>query len=116
MFFKTPTLVLYAVLLAAVTTAVPDCTAAEEKPWNVVFFLVDDLGWADVGCFGSTFHQTPNIDALGAGGMRFNFGYAACPVCSPCHVQLFYLLRALSHSGLVNSVQIPAPLRRTQLR
>lgn len=48
---------------------------------NFVFFLVDDLGWADVGCFGSSFHETPNIDALCASGMKFTNGYAACPVC-----------------------------------
>ena len=55
---------------------------------NVVFFLVDDLGWADLGCYGSQFHQTPNIDALAAGGMRFTQGYAACPVCSPTRASI----------------------------
>ena len=38
----------------------------DTKPLNVVFFLVDDLGWADVACFGSTFYETPNIDRLAA--------------------------------------------------
>ncbi len=55
---------------------------------NVVFFLVDDLGWADVGCNGSEFHETPNIDALAASGMRFTQGYAACPVCSPTRASI----------------------------
>ena len=55
---------------------------------NVVFFLVDDLGWADVGCFGSEFHDTPNIDALAASGTRFTQGYAACPVCSPTRASI----------------------------
>lgn len=50
---------------------------------NFVFLLVDDLGWADVGCFGSTFHETPHIDSLCASGMKLTHGYAACPVCSP---------------------------------
>ncbi len=50
---------------------------------NVVFILVDDLGWADVGCYGSTYHQTPNIDALARNGMKFTDAYAACAVCSP---------------------------------
>ncbi|MGI9471575.1 MAG: sulfatase [Rubripirellula sp.] len=58
-----------------------------EKP-NVVFFLVDDLGWADLGCFGSEFHETPNIDALAESGMRFTQGYAACPVCSPTRASI----------------------------
>ncbi len=57
------------------------------KP-NVVFFLVDDLGWADVACFGSEFHETPNIDALADSGMRFTQAYAACPVCSPTRASI----------------------------
>ncbi len=61
--------------------------ASETKP-NIVFFLVDDLGWADVGCFGSTFHETPHIDALAASGMKFTQGYAACPVCSPTRASI----------------------------
>lgn len=52
------------------------------KP-NFVFLLVDDLGWGDLGCFGSTFHETPNIDKLCADGMKFTRAYSACTVCSP---------------------------------
>ena len=52
------------------------------KP-NIVFLLVDDLGWTDFGCFGSDLYQTPNIDKLCAEGMKFTNGYAACTVCSP---------------------------------
>ena len=54
----------------------------KEKP-NFVFILVDDLGWTDVGVFGSSFYETPNIDQLAGDGMRFTDAYAACPVCSP---------------------------------
>ncbi len=50
---------------------------------NFVVVLVDDLGYTDVGCYGSTFYETPNIDRLAANGIRFTNGYAACPVCSP---------------------------------
>ncbi len=57
------------------------------KP-NVVSIVIDDLGWADVGCNGSRFHETPNIDALAAQGMRFTDGYAACPVCSPTRASI----------------------------
>lgn len=60
---------------------------AGEKP-NFVFFLVDDLGWADVGCFGSSFYKTPNIDALAGSGMKFTNAYAACPVCSPTRASI----------------------------
>ncbi len=57
------------------------------KP-NIVFILVDDLGWADAGCFGSKFYETPNIDRLAAQGMRFTDAYAACPVCSPTRASI----------------------------
>jgi len=57
------------------------------KP-NIVFLLVDDLGWNDVGCYGSTFYETPNIDRLAKKGMRFTNAYAACPVCSPTRASI----------------------------
>ena len=50
---------------------------------NIVLFLIDDLGWKDVGCYGSEYYKTPNIDRLAAQGVRFTNGYAACAVCSP---------------------------------
>ena len=55
---------------------------ADRKP-NIVFFLVDDLGWTDLGCYGSDFYQTPHIDRLAAEGVRFTDAYAACNACSP---------------------------------
>lgn len=55
---------------------------ADTSP-NVVLFLIDDMGWNDIGASGSDFYKTPNIDQLAAGGMRFTNGYAACNVCSP---------------------------------
>jgi arylsulfatase A len=58
-------------------------TGAAERPPNVVLIVVDDLGWKDLGCQGSTVYETPNIDALAAQGMRFTQAYAACAVCSP---------------------------------
>ena len=61
---------------------------APPKRPNFVFFLVDDLGWADLGCTGSNFYETPNIDGLCASGMKFTDGYAACPVCSPTRASI----------------------------
>lgn len=61
---------------------------AQDKPVNVVFFLVDDLGWMDLGCYGSTFYETPHVDKLAATGMRFTQAYAACPVCSPTRASI----------------------------
>ena len=55
---------------------------------NFVFFLVDDLGWADIAVNGSTYHETPHIDALAASGMRFTNGYAAASICSPTRAAL----------------------------
>ncbi|MCA9081630.1 MAG: sulfatase [Planctomycetaceae bacterium] len=55
---------------------------------NVVLFVADDLGWMDLGCQGSSFYETPNLDRLAAQGMRFTNAYAACPVCSPTRASL----------------------------
>ncbi len=56
---------------------------AAERPPNIVFIMADDLGWADLGCYGSKYHKTPNVDALAKGGARFTNAYAGSPVCSP---------------------------------
>jgi len=58
-----------------------------DKP-NFVFILIDDLGWTDLGCYGSSFYETPNIDKLAREGMRFTNAYAACPVCSPTRASI----------------------------
>ena len=55
---------------------------------NIVFFLVDDLGWKDISCYGSDFYQTPNVDKLASKGVSFINGYAACTVCSPTRAAL----------------------------
>jgi arylsulfatase A len=57
--------------------------SAEAPRPNIVLIVLDDFGWADLGCYGSTYHETPHIDALARRGVRFTNGYAACPVCSP---------------------------------
>ena len=57
------------------------------KP-NIVMILIDDMGWRDLQCFGSTFYETPNIDALAAEGTVFTQAYASCPVCSPSRASL----------------------------
>ena len=63
--------------------------AAESLPPNVVVFLVDDLGYMDIGANNpDCFYETPNIDCLANSGMRFTDGYAANPVCSPTRYSL----------------------------
>jgi arylsulfatase A len=55
---------------------------------NFVVILMDDLGWADLSCYGSKFYETPNLDQLAASGVKFTNGYAACPVCSPTRASI----------------------------
>ncbi len=62
--------------------------AAETARPNVVFFLADDLGQRDLGCYGSTFYETPNLDRLARDGAKFTAAYAACPVCSPTRASI----------------------------
>lgn len=58
-----------------------------KKP-NVIFILIDDLGWADLGCYGNNFTETPHIDNLADSGIRFTNAYASAPVCSPSRAGL----------------------------
>lgn len=55
---------------------------------NMVLVLVDDLGWRDLGCFGSPFYETPHLDRLAQQAMRFTDAYAAAPVCSPTRASI----------------------------
>jgi len=74
-------------LAGGLLRSAPPVSAADRSP-NVVFFLVDDMGWIDPACYGNPFHETPNIDRLAADGMRFTQAYAACPVCSPTRASI----------------------------
>lgn len=62
--------------------------SAQDKQPNVVLFLIDDMGKHDLSCEGSTFYESPNIDRLALGGMRFSDGYATCRVCSPSRASI----------------------------
>lgn len=71
--------------------ALLEASAVAEEPRrkpNVVFILADDLGGHDIGCYGSTFHKTPHLDALATRGMLFTNGYSASPLCSPTRSSL----------------------------
>ncbi len=70
-------------LLAATSSA----EAKNEQP-NVVFILVDDMGWKDLGVYGSDYHQTPQIDNFAKDGVLFTNGYAACTVSSPTRASI----------------------------
>lgn len=73
-------------LAVVLSLALPILAAAQERP-NILMILVDDLGWSDLGCQGSTYYKTPNIDRLAAQGMRFADAYAM-PVCSPTRASI----------------------------
>jgi len=77
--------------------------AAAERP-NIVFVLIDDLGWRDLACQGNTLVETPNVDRLAAQGMRFSNAYAAAPVCSPTRAAI---LTGLSPARLRITNHIP---------
>ncbi len=62
--------------------------SGQSKLPNIVFILADDLGWKDLGCYGSPFTETPNLDRLAENGVRFTQAYAACPVCSPARASI----------------------------
>ncbi len=55
----------------------------QKKRYNIVFIMIDDLGWMDLACQGNKLVETPNIDKFARQGMRFTSAYAAAPVCSP---------------------------------
>lgn len=56
---------------------------AADTPPNLIVLLIDDMGWTDLGCYGSKYYETPHIDQLAKEGMRFTQAYSACTVCSP---------------------------------
>lgn len=64
------------------------CAGGSHRKPNVVFVLVDDLGWMDLGYQGSPSYQTPNIDRLAGSAVRFTDAYASCPVCSPTRASI----------------------------
>jgi len=83
-------------LVGAASLVLPGCAglpsrsasgASRRKP-NIIFILADDLGWAELGCYGNRFNETPHLDRLARKGMRFTQAYASAPVCSPYRASL----------------------------
>jgi arylsulfatase A len=85
--------------------------AAAAKP-NVILIVADDLGYADISCYGSTRTKTPNLDAFARSGMRLTAFYAASPVCSPSRAAML-TGRYPWRSGVYNYV---APKAKVHLR
>jgi arylsulfatase A-like enzyme len=81
-------------------------------PPNVIFILADDLGWADLGCYGSTEIATPNLDRLAADGVRFTHAYAGSSWCSPTRISLY---TGRSPGRLVCGLEEPLRTRSEQM-
>jgi len=76
--------------LTAASLAIPGCaatfrniTGGGSRPPNFIIIFCDDLGYGDIGCFGSTKHRTPNLDRMAEEGMRFTSFYVTSGVCTP---------------------------------
>src|SRR5690348_16578929 len=74
-------------LFMAVAICYAPAIAQRQKP-NVIFILADDMGYGDLGCYGQTKIETPNIDRLAKGGMKFTQFYAGTSVCAPSRASL----------------------------
>lgn len=97
--------------------------ALQAKRPNIIFILADDLGWAELGCYGNRFNETPHLDRLAKRGVRFTNAYASAPVCSPyraalltgqypVRVGILDYLRPNSENGLsTDHVTLPERLR-----
>jgi len=84
---RAPRLQWLPVMLLGALCALASSLAGERKP-NVIIFLADDLGYADLGCQGCKDIPTPHIDSIARNGVRFTDGYATHPVCSPSRAGL----------------------------
>lgn len=60
----------------------------QQRPPNILFIMADDLGYADLGCYGRRDYETPALDRLAREGVRLTQGYSNSPVCSPTRVAL----------------------------
>ncbi|MBN2270017.1 MAG: arylsulfatase [Sedimentisphaerales bacterium] len=97
--------------VGAAAFALPGCTgasarssAAGSKP-NIVYIMADDLGYADVGCYGQKKIKTPNIDRLAAEGMKFTQHYSGNPVCAPSRCTLMTGLHT-GHAQIRDNKQV----------
>lgn len=75
-------------LLLALALLASVSLQAQDRPPNIILVLIDDMGWTDLGCYGSKYYETPNIDQLAKDGMRFTQAYSSCTVCSPTRASL----------------------------
>jgi arylsulfatase A-like enzyme len=80
--------IFYTILTMLICTTGCEQLKRESRPPNFLFILIDDLGWTDLGSYGSPFYETPHLDEFANTAMRFTEAYAACPVCSPTRASI----------------------------
>lgn len=98
-------------VVACCTVMALSCIAAEEaavptRPPNVLFILVDDLGWTDLGCFGSKAYDTPSVDNLSKQGVTFTNFYSGGPVCSPTRSSIM-TGKCTARTGITTYLKVP---------
>ena len=86
--FKLAVALVTSILIYSSSVLAQEASEGSDQKPNFVFFLVDDLGWMDIGANGSSFYETPNIDKLAGEGIRFTQADAASPVCSPTRASI----------------------------
>lgn len=96
--------------VALVLSTISRAFAAEAGKPNIVVIFADDLGFGDVGCYGATHVQTPNIDRLASQGRRFTDAHSASAVCSPSRYALLTGRYPVRHGNLWNPVFLRSPL------
>src|SRR5213075_1627242 len=92
---------------ALATSLLPLARAAAAPPPNIVFIIADDLGYADLSCYGRRDYTTPHIDRLAAGGVRFVQAYSNSPVCSATRTAL---MTGRYHQRLQIGLEEPLPM------
>ena len=106
-----------ALCFAPVTAATTEKMEPPSRP-NLVLILIDDLGYGDLGCYGSTKHRTPHLDALAAGGVRFTDFHSNGAVCSPTRAALLtgqYPQRSGIEAAIGFTLDEGVPLPRTMI-
>src|SRR5690554_6120253 len=87
----------FTILVCGLSFTLIGCSQSPTEPTrpNIIYILADDLGYGDLGCYGQTKFDTPNIDALARQGMKFTQHYSGSPVCAPSR----YIFLTGKHSG-----------------